>query len=163
MHGISFQELVDYTETETHRWRDWLAKQPPEVLALPVGTERTATVRGLIHHVIVVERRYIDRLRGQPVTKYEAVPTDPAVMFRVFDEARADLKAWLATATDDDMARQIKFDTISAGSFAVSQRKVVAHLLLHGIRHWAQLATALRQQGFATDWMHDILLSQALD
>jgi hypothetical protein len=64
MHGLSFRELADYTAAETHRWRDWVAGQSPDVLELPVGTGRTATARGLIHHIIVVERRYTDRLRG---------------------------------------------------------------------------------------------------
>ena len=34
-------------------------------------------------------------------------------------------------------------------------RKMVAHMLVHGIRHYAQLATALRAQGHAQPWSHD--------
>jgi uncharacterized damage-inducible protein DinB len=34
--------------------------------------------------------------------------------------------------------------------------------MIHGIRHWAQIATVLRQRGYPTQWFHDILLSDAL-
>lgn len=160
---LTIRELLDYTRAETEHWHRWLAAQPPEVLDLPVGVGRTATVRGLIHHIIVVERRYADRLRGDPVTTYEDVPSDSLdALFAAFAEARIRLDAWLASASDADLARRMEFQTLSAGTLAASARKVLVHLPLHGIRHWAQLATALRQQGYATDWPHDILMSNVL-
>jgi uncharacterized damage-inducible protein DinB len=161
--ALTLRELLDYTRLETEHWHRWLAAQPPDVLDLPVGTGRTATVRGLIHHIIVVERRYTDRLRGEPITRYEDVPSDSLdVLFATFADTRTRLDAWLERASDADLARRMEFQTLSAGAQAASARKVVVHLLLHGVRHWAQLATSLRQQGRATDWPHDILMSDAL-
>jgi uncharacterized damage-inducible protein DinB len=162
--ALTFRELLDYTAAEAERWRRWLAAQPAAVLELPVGTGRTATVRGLVHHIVVVERRYADRLRGEPVTSYEAVPSDSIdALFGALSDARARLEEWLTSATDADLARRLEFQTITAGTLSASARKIVAHLLLHGIRHWAQLATVLRQQGYATDWQHDIIASSALE
>ena len=162
--SLTLRELLDYTRVETEHWHRWLAAQPPEVLGLPVGEGRTATVRGLIHHIIVVERRYTDRLRGEPVSSYEDVPSEPLdALFAAFADTRTRLDEWLASATDADLARRMEFQTISAGALTGSARKVIVHLLLHGIRHWAQLATTLRQQGYATDWSHDILMSDALE
>ena len=162
--ALSFRELLDYTRAETEHWHRWLGAQPPGTLDLPVGVGRTATVRGLIHHIIVVERRYTDRLRGEPVTTYESVPADSLdTLFGVFDDTRTRLEEWLATATDADLARRLEFQTLSAGTLTASAHKIVVHLLLHGVRHWAQLATALRQQGHPTDWPHDILMSDALE
>jgi uncharacterized damage-inducible protein DinB len=161
--ALTLRELLDYTRLETEHWHRWLAAQPPDVLDLPVGTGRTATVRGLIHHIIVVERRYTDRLRGEPITRYEDVPSDSLdVLFATFADTRTRLDAWLERASDADLARRMEFQTLSAGAQAASARKVVVHLLLHGVRHWAQLATSRRQQGRATDWPHDILMSDAL-
>jgi uncharacterized damage-inducible protein DinB len=162
--ALTLRELLDYTRAETEHWHRWLAARPPEALELPVGEGRTATVRGLVHHIIVVERRYTDRLRGEPVTSYEDVPNAPLdALFATFDDTRARLDEWLASASDADLARRLEFQTISAGTLSASARKIVVHLLLHGVRHWAQLATALRQQGHATDWPHDILMSDAFD
>lgn len=161
---LTIRELLDYTAAETRHWQRWLAAQPAEVLDLPIGAGRTATVRGLIHHTIVVERRYTDRLRGEPVTTYESVPSDSLdALFATFDDTRVRLDAWLASANDADLAQILEFQTLSAGTLTGSARKVLVHLLLHGVRHWAQLATALRQQGHATDWPHDILMSDALE
>jgi uncharacterized damage-inducible protein DinB len=36
------------------------------------------------------------------------------------------------------------------------------HLFMHGIRHWAQIATALRQAGYPRQWEHDWLMSEAV-
>jgi uncharacterized damage-inducible protein DinB len=69
----------------------------------------------------------------------------------------------LAAASEADLARRMEFQTTSAGTLSASARTIMVHLLLHGVRHWAQLATALRQQGHATDWPHDILVSDAFD
>lgn len=162
--ALTIRELLDYTRAETEHWHRWLATQPPDVLDLPVGVGRTATVRGLIHHIIVVERRYTDRLRGEPVTTYESVPSDSlGALFATFSDTRERLDAWLASATGTDLARRMEFQTLSAGTLAASVRKVLVHVPLHGIRHWAQLATALRQQGHATDWPHDILMSDVME
>jgi uncharacterized damage-inducible protein DinB len=159
---LAFAELIQYTTASTERWRAWFGAQPPEVWDIPVGSGRTATVRGLVHHIIVVEIRYVDRLRGDPVTEYESLAQEPATMFSAFADGRRRLNDWLARASDDELRQPIEFQTISAGMLRASKRKIVAHLLIHGIRHWAQLATVLRQQGHATDWMHDILMSDAL-
>jgi len=162
--ALTFRELLDYTRAETEHWHRWLAAQPPEVLDLPAGTGRTATVRGLVHHIIVVERRYTDRLRGEPVSNYADVPSEPLdTMFASFTDTRARLEQWLQSAADSDLAKVLEFQTLSAGTQSASARKVAVHLLLHGVRHWAQLATTLRQQGHATDWPHDILMSDALE
>ena len=162
--ALTFRELLDYTAAEHAQWERWLAARPASVLDLPVGTGRTATVRGLIHHTFVVERRYADRLLGDEPTPYESVPADDvATLFAAGREARAKLERYLAGATDTDLARRMEFQTISAGVMVASARKVIAHALLHGIRHWAQLATALRQHDQPTDWFHDLLASDAME
>ena len=164
MHALTFRELLDYTAAETEHWHRWLASRPPALLDLPAGEGRTATVRGLVQHIFAVERRYADRLLGEPVTPYEAIDTtDVGTLFAAGAEARKRLERYLSGATDADLARRLEFQTISAGTLSASARKIVAHALVHGIRHWAQLATVLRQHGEATDWMHDLLMSDALE
>jgi uncharacterized damage-inducible protein DinB len=56
----------------------------------------------------------------------------------------------------------LEFQTLTAGTQKASARKVILHAMLHGLRHWAQLATIVREHGHATDWFHDILMSDAL-
>src|SRR6478672_12614490 len=133
--ALTFRELLDYTRAETEHWHRWLAAQPPEVLDLPAGTGRTATVRELVHHIVVVERRYTDRLRGEPVSNYADVPSEPLdTMFASFTDTRARLEQWLQSAADSDLAKVLEFQTLSAGTQSASARKVAVHLLLHGVR-----------------------------
>lgn len=59
--------------------------------------------------------------------------------------------------------RELAFQTISVGTQRASARKLVAHILLHGLHTWAQLATVVRLHGIATGWRHDLLMNGALD
>ena len=161
--ALTFRELLDYTATENERWERWLTAQPESILDVPVGEGRTATVRGLLQHIFAVERRYADRLQDQPASDYGVIDTSSvASLFAGGRDARERLEQYLATATDDDLGRRLEFQTLTAGKQAASARKIVAHTLLHGVRHWAQLATALRQSGYTTDWLHVLLASPAL-
>ncbi|HEX2204712.1 MAG TPA: DinB family protein [Longimicrobium sp.] len=161
--ALTFTELMGYTGGETERWHAWFREQDPAVLDVPIGEGSRATVRGLLVHTFAVERRYADRLLGDPVTPYEGLP-DRTVdeIFGIFHEGRAKLKRFVETAKPEDWERRMTFQTITAGELSGSARKVVAHAFLHGIRHWAQIATALRQAGHPQPWMHDILMSDAL-
>jgi uncharacterized damage-inducible protein DinB len=162
--ALTFRELLAYSAGETSHWHRWLASQPAAVLDVAAGDGRLATVRGLIHHIALVERRYADRLLGDPVTTYESVPGDTLeALFGALMDGRAKLLRYLSSATDEQLAQMLEFETISAGKQSASARKVVAHALMHGIRHWAQLATLLRQAGYKTDWSHDLLMSDALE
>ena len=160
---LSFRELLAYVSQETDRWHAWLRGQSPAVLDLSLGDGGRGTVRDMIVHIFAVERRYADRLLGDPVTPYEDLPSATVDdLFGIHHGARERLARFLAQATDEDWSRELTFQTISAGELSATVRKVFVHALLHGVRHWAQLATTLRQAGHPTDWGHDILLSDAL-
>lgn len=161
---ITFAELLAYTDEETARWHEWLRARHPAVLEVRVGEGSRATVRELIHHIFAVERRYADRLRGELPVAYDAIPMHPLdTLFDVHRESRALLRAFVARATPDDWARVLTFETLTAGTQCASARKIAAHALLHGIRHWAQIATALRAHGHPQPWGHDLLFSGALE
>jgi uncharacterized damage-inducible protein DinB len=160
---LTFRELLDYTGEEAARWARWFGEHP-DALELPYAAGQLATVRGVVHHIFVVERRHTERLLGRPVSGYDDVPSSPdRALFDAGREARALFASYLAAATDADLARVLEFDTLSAGRQRSSARKLAAHVLVHGVRHWAQLATHLRAAGRPTDWGHDLLLSRALE
>ena len=163
---IEFGELLQYERDEIARWEAFVARVPSS-LDVPFAPDanrggRMATVRHVIVHIVGAECRYADRLEGVAVTPFEAIPSEPvAALFDAARSANARLGAWVACASDNDLARDIEFQTITAGTFTASARKIVAHTLLHGVRTWAQLATVLRASGMATDGRHDVLFSEA--
>lgn len=161
MPSVAFGALLRYTDGETRRWQTWLATQPAAVLDEPIGEGGLATLRGVLVHIFAVELRYAQRLLGEPVSTYESLPQGSlGEIFAIGIEARRKLTAFLDT--DPDLERELTFETLTAGTRSASARKIVTHSMLHGIRHWAQIATVLRQRGYPAQWFHDILLSDAL-
>jgi uncharacterized damage-inducible protein DinB len=84
-------------------------------------------------------------------------------LFAIGKRARTMYRDYLATATDEDLVSVLEFNTRTAGVLRSSKRKMFAHALLHGVRHWAQLTTALRQAGYTTGWGKDFLYSEVME
>jgi uncharacterized damage-inducible protein DinB len=160
---VSFAELLAANESDAAKWRKWFAEQPAAVLDVPLSIALAKNVREFLLHIFAVELRYAERLTGTPVTEYESLPTSSVPeLFGTSDRARALYREYLATATDEDLQSVMEFPTRTAGVIRSSKRKMFAHALLHSVRHWAQLATALREAGYATNWGKDFLYSDAM-
>lgn len=161
---LSFAELLDWNESEAKKWRAWFESQPAAVLDVPVTVAQTRNVREFLLHIFAVELRYAERLNGLPVTSYEELPTGTvADLFAIGDKARAGLRTYLSNASDDHLKSVQEFQTRTAGTLRASERKMFAHTMLHSVRHWAQLATALREAGYETNWMKDFLMSEVVE
>ena len=161
---FTLDELMAWTDEETTRWEAWFRERDLTVLELPVGAGDREPVRSLIAHIFIVEHRYADRLLGDEPVAYAAFPAMTIdEIFAIHGRARGRLRQWTASATPAEMDERLTFPTITAGEFTASKRKIAAHALLHGVRHWAQIATVLRQAGHPQPWMHDLLASSALE
>ena len=161
---ISFAELLDWNESEAEKWRAWFESQPSAVLEVPVEIAQTKNVREFLLHIFAVELRYAERLNDQPVTSYEELPNaSVADLFAIGERARAGMRNYLANATDEQLKAVQEFKTRTAGTLSASERKMFAHAMLHSVRHWAQLATALREAGYETNWGKDLLMSEAME
>lgn len=160
LNGISFDTLLAYRDLETGKWLDWF-RAHHDTLDVAIGAGRTATVRGLVLHIFAVELRYAERLLGRQVTEYSELNQDTLdEIFAVGAHARRLIDEFLSTATDADMREILTFTTLTAGTVVATRYRIAANLVNHGVRHWAQIATALRQAGFGDQWPHDLLLSE---
>jgi len=161
--GLDFAELLAYTHEENQHWKRWL-KQHPEALAANAGIAGEDDVAGLLVHIFAVELRYAERLLEQPATPYEKLRSaDLDQIFAIADDARSRFQQFLAQTDHADLSKIVTFETRSAGTLSASKRKILAHALLHGVRHWAQIATALRKAGYKQDWQHDFLFTKAVE
>jgi uncharacterized damage-inducible protein DinB len=163
--GISFADLLRYNESEATKWRVWFEARPPELLDVPFGNaaKRMGNVREMIWHIFITEWVYACVLNGETYEGWDQFRRGTvAELFSIGEHARAGLRKCLSNATDSGMATSV---TLSAAGFTVtgSARKFLTHTFVHSLRHWAQLATVLRQQGHETDWPHDFVLSDAMD
>ncbi len=165
MNGITYTELLRYVDGETAKWRRFLEGATPQVLDTPIDTAGQKDLRGVLLHIFAVELRYSERLlEAADVTPYEKLPTDSlSSLFGIHARAFENLNRWLAKGDDADAAKIITFQTITAGTLSASKRKCFVHALLHGVRHWAQVANTLRIRGHKQDWMHDFLMTGAME
>ena len=157
--ALRYETLLELTSTEQHRWHDWFVERP-QAWAVPFATGRMATIGGVVTHIFAVELRYAQRLLDREVTSWEDFrQASIDDVFELGDNARGLLVQFLTSAPDSELDHVLTFQTLTAGTVTASKHKIASNIFLHGIRHWGQIATVLRQQGFADQWPHDLLLS----
>ena len=158
---MTLNDLMEYSAWERNKWRHWLLQHGDQVLETSAGAHgdgRFQTVGELIRHIFSAEKRYVERLSGQPLTDQSTVPSkNVEALFQFGDRSRQGLRDFLESypACDWDVPQELKFPN-SNTALKVTPRKIVTHVVLHEIRHWAQIATLLRLNGM-TDDFHDFL------
>jgi uncharacterized damage-inducible protein DinB len=153
---LSTSDLLAWTEKTSSGWRNLLTRHP-EILAMPCDINGVKTVAELMQHIVAVELRWVERLAHLPETSYEQVPFDSVEsLYATHDRAVALLQQLLASNIDWDAP--IEFTTGNMGSARSARKTILFHALLHSIRHYAQLATLVRQHGVKPDWRVDYLL-----
>ena len=153
--ALSAEEMLAWNQRTAQTWRQ-LVDEHPEVLALPCDIFGVSSVGQLLHHVVAVETRYAQRLAGSPETPFDAIPySNGAEIFAAHEAAMAIFRAELAKGGDWD--RKFEFQTLTMGLARASRKTVFFHAMMHSIRHYAQLATLVRQHGFKTSFPMDYL------
>jgi len=158
--GITFAELLQYTEEETQHWKQWFAEHP-EALDLPCDVAKAGTVRKLVLHIFTAELVFANAVLNLPRPDWEKLLSGTlGELFGVHDDAFRKFHEFCSRAQPGDWTevKDLGFRDMKA-----SRRKMVAQALLHGVHHRAQLATFLRQQGFDGLWLHDLILSKVMD
>jgi uncharacterized damage-inducible protein DinB len=157
---LTITELLDYTEEERGKWAAWFAAHGDAPLRLALAGELCPTVGALVRHIFSPALHYTEFMQGATaLTDLSHVPADnAAALFAFGQQAHARLRAFCARAQPADWARTHE----PREGVQVTARKIVLHVLFHELRHWAQVAAALRQHGLAPPGDHDLLFSQSL-
>ena len=158
--GISFTELLAYNTAENDQWKRWFAANPA-ALDLPCDAAGAGTVRKLMLHVFATELFFATRLLDEPGPDFENLPHSTLdELFAITFQARQKFDQFLASAAPDQWTKPIP---LGFRDIKASKRKMLMQAITHSIHHRAQLATSLRQQGFKQDWIHDFIISEAID
>jgi uncharacterized damage-inducible protein DinB len=153
--ALSAEEIMKWLERTSVGWRD-LVTARPEILALPCDIMGVSTVGALLQHIVAVELRYAEQLSGLPPTDYASIRFDSAeAIYETHQRASRLLQQLLAS--DADWNERMDFVTRSMGPARSSRKTILFHSLLHGMRHYAQLATLVRQHGIKPTWGMDYL------
>jgi uncharacterized damage-inducible protein DinB len=160
--NLTFDELLRYTTGEREKWRTWLSAHPEamETAVQPGG--RLPTVGKLIDHIFLVERRHIQRLMREPLASSTGLTgNNVPPLFDYGASVRRELEQ-LAGDLDPDVADEVRILEVRERQWPVSARKLLFHILVHEIRHWAQVAMAIRLAGLDPPGDHDLFFSNAL-
>ena len=159
---LSFDELLRYTMEERGKWRRFFAAQPlaMETTLQPGG--RYPTIGKLVDHIFLVERRHLQRLRGEPLAERTGLTGNNAPpLFDYGASVRRELEQYVGEL-DEDVANTERTFHVRDQDWRMSARKLLFHVLMHEIRHWAQVALAIRLAGLEPPGDHDLFFSKAL-
>ncbi len=159
---VQVEELLTYSEYERAKWRDWIAADPArlDIPFQPGG--RFPTVGAQLDHMFLAERRSLARLEGGTPPEQTGVPAgDWQDLFEFADLVRAELRRYIADL-DESRATEPITITLAGSSLTMTRHKLIVHIAVHEIRHFAQIAFAARAAGHAPPGEHDLLFCPAL-
>ncbi len=160
MTALTAEELQAWVEETSRQWMRFIEAHSA-ILSLPCDIRETSSVAQLLQHIVAVELRYAERLSGLEPTSYDQIPCDSAgAIFEIHQRAMTLLRPLLKRGAEF-WETPLEFTTRSAGKLGAPRRVILVHLLMHSIRHYAQLATLVRQHGFRPDWEMDYLMMGA--
>src|SRR5687767_14427014 len=160
--SITLDELLEWNSEERAKWLPWLKANPKalDVTVQPGG--RFPTVCSLIDHIFLVEHRHTLRLQGKELpTESGVTPGDIDALYAYAARGREGVRKYLPTLSEQD-ANTPRNVVVASGTYPLSPRKLLFHMALHEVRHWAQIAAAVRAAGFAPPGDHDLFYSKAL-
>jgi uncharacterized damage-inducible protein DinB len=154
--AFQLEELLAYSDHERDKWRAWVAEDPTR-LEIPFQLKgRFLTVGSVFDHVFLVERRHLSRLEGATPPDATGVPPgDWQALFEYAQLVRADLRKFVADLDQQGGAVPLTFG-VQTGTYTMTRRKLSLHIVLHEIRHLAQVALAVREAGQEPPGTHDL-------
>lgn len=159
---LSLDELLTWTAEERAKWLPWFKANPAALKAAVQPGGRFPTVVSLIDHTFLVETRHTLRLQRQELPTQTGIADDDIDgLWAYGDRSREAVHRYLPTLTDED-AKTPREVVVQSGSFPMTPRKLLFHMGLHEVRHWAQISSAVRMAGFAPPGDHDLFYSKAL-
>jgi uncharacterized damage-inducible protein DinB len=160
---LPLEWLILYADGESRKWREFF-RANPQAMDLKTDIAHGASVRDLLAHIFVVEYLYTQRIAGAPESPVDELTKRAAAdPFAMGEQAHAWYRDFLAQSDDAALGRKMIFQTLSAGQQSATRRKMFVHALLHSMRHWAQLATLVRQNGYTAPGRHDFMFTSGVE
>jgi uncharacterized damage-inducible protein DinB len=153
--SIDLADLIAYSEYERGRWGAWFAADPQRLSIAFQPGGRFPDIGSLLDHMFLVERRHLSRLQGTTVPDSSGIgERTVGTLFAYGNTVRVEFRRYLDALANPAEIMTVKLPQLS---LEMSRRKLATHILVHEIRHFAQLASAARVAGEAPPGDHDLL------
>jgi uncharacterized damage-inducible protein DinB len=164
---LTIDELLAYTDEERAKWEDWFTSHGNEPLKFALPMDVHPTVGALILHCFWAELFYAHWMSGDMLTEDRMIKMNEALsveqaesVFAFGHSARNAMREAIGAFTEEDWNRI--FDVEMRGvRLEGPARKLIGHILVHEIRHWAQIAVVVRQHDVAPPGEHDLVFSKS--
>jgi uncharacterized damage-inducible protein DinB len=161
--AITHEELLAWNMQSADFWKAHLDANPA-LLQLPCGIGGNVDVQAFVRHIWGAELVWSQIVNGLPVTGYDVWPKGPlGALFGLHLSAVENFRALLENPNTGWDERSVHYPWRRPEMPKPTPRKALAHVLLHGQRHWAQLATLVRAAGFPSGFKGDLLFSSTLE
>jgi len=148
MNKADIQHLVDYLYWVNDRILDAAAELEAGALTLPESPPTTRDLRATLVHELDVEWSWRLNLQGRLSEAEEDLRPedypDIAAIREHWARDEAEMRAWLATLTDDDLAAAVRSE-LTKNELPLWQG--ILHIVFHGIQQQADAARLLTLAG----------------
>jgi uncharacterized damage-inducible protein DinB len=161
---IKLEELLNWSREAANFWKAHFEADPPQ-LELPCTIDDSGKVQELVRHIWMADFRWAEFVSGQPMTPRPDLPKGPfSALFAMHEQATRMFQSLLDDpATNWNETFTLAYEWLPPDLRKASRRKLTAHALLHSQRHWAQLASLLRDAGYPSNFWGDLIFSRALE
>ena len=157
MVALTGEELQKWVEHISDSWKKLLTAHP-EILSFACDIREAQSVAHVLQHIVAAELRFAERLNELEQTPYESISFDSVEAIYTTHDRAMELLRPLLERDAKWWEEVLVIQTRSAGTLRASRRTLLVHVLTHSIRHYAQLATLVRQHGVKHDLVADYLL-----
>lgn len=147
LNANALRHFYDYHFAENRKLWDYVKQLTPTQFAAPVAYSH-GSVRDQLYHLIHVDAIWLSDLRGAPFPEPLAREnlTDYDAIRRHWDAVEQDMRAYLATVTDD----MLDTKPLSGEDADLRLWQILLHVANHGTDHRAQILRLLNDHGVKT-------------
>ena len=162
--GVSLEDLLADYEATSARWEVFFIANPGAAL-VPTDIAGSKNIGELVWHIYAASFRHAQRLLGEEVSEVESLGAvhDIPAAFSLKDAAAGKVRQFLETATESTLEEPFEYRSqITQRLISGTKRKLCLHIMVHAIRHWAQIGTQVRLAGYPPGWPQDIVFSEVI-
>ena len=144
--------MLDY-HLRMFRYEEWANR---EVIS-GLKDSHTPQAVALLAHIISAQELWLNRIRGRDA---EVAVWPNWTLEQCVSRSRPIIASWLdyfASLSGDDLSSEFTYHNSAGDEWSSTVSDTLTHVVLHSVYHRAQIASAVRDEGFApafTDFIH---------